>query len=258
MKPLNENDKPKLYVLVALTVCVLGYGAFSFSAGGGTTTAAEAASPTPTASASPSGTTGTGTVASAPGATANGATADPSQAEAINVAAMIEKMGPPTGGRDPFQPVGPAATANNPAPPPVSTTPTITAVPTPVPQRPAPRLEALLGMSNMRPQRPGMEALAEPSVTVGATITPAPTVPVVVAPPPPPDVVVTGVVLGGDTDDKGGVAILRAKASGKDERRFVSVGDYVGNGFSVASVHAGGVHLKNKAGDRVVELKIGK
>jgi hypothetical protein len=76
---------------------------------------------------------------------------------------------------------------------------------------------------------------------------------------PPPDLTVTGVVLGDlSTGVTRNVAILRGKGQGEEDRRFVSVGDPVGNGFRVAAVNADGVDLEDSAGNRRVTLRLGK
>lgn len=247
MKPIEQKDKPKLYALVALTVCFLGYAAFTATSGAGSTppVASSAAKPAPSISPAPG--KAPGIIAAVPG-NPNDPNAPP-----IDVADMITKMGPPAGGRDPFYPVGPAAKNGN-APAPNTPPSRVVTTPAPTPAPPLPRkgLDTLLGMDKM--QKPSM-----PGFAVNEVPRPLETPkPVVLAPPPPPDFVVTGVVLSGDDEDKS-VAILHGKdTKGGDERRFVVAGDYVGNGFSVASVHADGVDLRDKAGSRHVTLKIGQ
>jgi hypothetical protein len=81
--------------------------------------------------------------------------------------------------------------------------------------------------------------------------------PIVLPPPEPPEMVVTGVVLGDLSSGAArNVAIMRGKsAKGEEERRFVSVGDPLGNGFTVTAVHADGVDIKDKT--RRITLKLG-
>ena len=81
--------------------------------------------------------------------------------------------------------------------------------------------------------------------------------PVIPEAPPVPSLAVTGVVLGDPTSgNPRNVAILRSGAG--EERRFVSVGDYVGNGYTVVAVHADGVEIQDKAGNRRVTIKLGQ
>jgi hypothetical protein len=69
---------------------------------------------------------------------------------------------------------------------------------------------------------------------------------------------VTGVVLG----ERGGrdVAILRGGGAGQEERRFVTVGEDVGSGFYVASIHANGITLRSRTHSSLgpVALDLGK
>jgi hypothetical protein len=270
MKPLDKKDMPKLYALGGLAACIFGYAVYQFAAGGGSTATASAkvakgakASPAPGAAAGPTGAgpIAAGTTPGAPG-TPGGAASPTAAGKAGGITGTMVStaggiapfdaalVGPPSGGKDPFMPVGKAAQAKTgvSAPAPARTT----AVPSFTPIAAAPRKTGLDQLLDMAQQKmgPGNPSAAR---TVGS-----PTGgPVVLPPPPPPDMVVTGVVLGDvSTGAARNVAIMRGKGGdGKDERRFVSVGDPLGNGFTVTAVHADGVDIKDKT--RNITLKIG-
>jgi len=221
MKSIDKKDLPKLYVLIGLAVCILGYAIFQFTSGGGNTARAAATKPVAPKAGGAAG------APTAAGAAAPGAAIAPGSLPGFDVALV----GPPTGGRDPFMPEGPAQTAQ-PAPPPhpvaVAARPPLTP------------LNKLLQLD--KPSAPKPAPASSP-------------MPVDV---PPPDLTVTGVVLGDlSTGVTRNVAILRGKG-GEEDRRFVSVGDPVGNGFRVAAVNADGVDLEDSAGNRRVTLRLGK
>ena len=235
-----------------------------------------------TAVAGASGTPGTvatgGVAGSAPGGAvpANGTLAS------LGLAASL----PPTGGKDPFIQVGQyfaaqTRAAATPAPP-----PTPQSIPSASPLPGTPKFSNLAFDENRiirereEGSAPGFAGTTQPAAFPAPTPSPSPT-PL----PGPPPYIVTGVVVA-DRDVPGSrsIAVLRAVAgivspvmtaafagSGNTsgsasssppaggmalpERRFVGVGDPVGNGFVVASVRADGVDLRN--GKRVVTLKIG-
>jgi hypothetical protein len=224
MKPIEKKDLPKLYVLIGLAVCVLGFAIFQFSAGMGSTPAS--ASTTVKADDAKAGAPGSaaGAVAGTPGAAPGVAGFD------------VALVGPPSGGKDPFLPAGPAKPENSVALPPAR----------PVAGAAARPLTGLAGLlASVAP-------MPKPSVSPVELSKP---VAVVV---PVPDLKVTGVVLGDlSTGVTRNVAILRG-GQGDEDRRFVSVGDPVGNGFRVAAVHADGVEIEDSAGNRRVTLRLGK
>lgn len=241
MKPVDKKDLPKLYVLVALAVCILGYFVYSMIAGDAPAASA-AGTKTDTAK---NGAPGTAVASNKGGAPAGGA-AGASAQDTPPVAFDPGVYGPPQGGRDPFQPVGPTA-PTTPTPAPVANnTPPSPKVPPLFPPSSGPKPE--------RPRPPSRLAdLLGPGSNAGATAVR----PVEIESPPAPALVVTGVVLGDPTSgNPRNVAILRGNSS--EERRFVSVGDYVGNGYTVVAVHADGVEIQDKAGNRRVTIKLGQ
>ena len=69
-------------------------------------------------------------------------------------------------------------------------------------------------------------------------------------------------VISGDAESGGEtIAILRGqKGAGADERRFVKIGDDVGNGYVVASISRGGIVLKlQQKGekDKIARIEMG-
>ena len=246
MKPIDKKDMPKLYAVIGAAVLLLGYVLYtSFG--------------TPAPDVSASGKKDAAAGAPAPGGAANGTAVaaapggqqGPGQPGATLVAPAedLNTVGPPTGaGKDPFQPIGIATppTAAPAGPKPFKTALAVLKSPPP----PAPREKlpsSLSDLLNSKGQGPNQPQNAPTAGSVN---------PVEVAP-EAPDLNVTGIVLGDPTTgNPRNVAILRAKSG--DERRFVSVGDYVGNGFTVVAVHADGVEIKDKAGNRRVTIKLGQ
>jgi hypothetical protein len=222
MKSIDKKDLPKLYVLIGLAVCILGYAIFQFSAGMGSTPASASTTVKTEAKA--------GTPSSAAGATAG----TPSAAPGI-AGFDVALVGPPSGGKDPFMPTGLAKPASGAALPP--------------PQQVAAAVRPATGLAGFLNS---VAPLQKPSVNPVALSKPAEVdVPV-------PGLTVTGVVLGDlSTGVTRNVAILRG-GTGDGDRRFVSVGDPVGNGFRVAAVHADGVDIEDSAGNRRVTLRLGK
>lgn len=271
MKPLDKKDMPKLYALGGLAACIFGYAVYQFAAGGGSTATAAAGVATPGAKASPApgaaagpiaagATPGTpetpggaaGTVSPTPGVKPGGITGTMVSGPGGIAPFDTALVGPPSGGKDPFMPVGKAAQTKTgfSTPAPAATT----SVPAFTPIAAAPRktgLDKLLDYAQQKLSTGTVNPSAAQNVgspTGG---------PVVLPPAPPPDMVVTGVVLGDVSNGAArNVAIMRGKGGdGKDERRFVSVGDPLGNGFTVTAVHADGVDIKDKT--RNITLKLG-
>jgi len=269
LKAIEPKDRLKLIVLVLAAFCVFGYSAFQTASYDNQQKAMVAAaqqkiSHQPVVVAANTGAQPAGTLPSVvptvgqvtPGTstTPGGLTGPRSGIAGVPVIATTATTvtGPPTGGKDPFQPSGRFA----PAPP----------SPTPAPQRlvmatPLPAAKPTSGGPIFTPLTP------MPG--------PAPVAPVVMPPPAPPAYTVTGVVVA-DRDNPGAapIAVLRGGAGAGDtgngklastptmtassntsERRFVTIGDPVGNGFVVAAVRADGVDLRS--GKRLVTLKIG-
>lgn len=236
MKPVDKKDLPKLYVLIALAVIIFGFFIYSMTFG----------SEAPPASAAgnkkkPAKTSAPGAAVASNGSAGAGAT----EAAASGTPAVFDPRmyGPPQGGRDPFQPVGMVAAAPQLPPPPVSA---------PV-QRVAPiYVPPAAPIQRLRPSGSLGDLLGNAGKAQDASAKP-----VEMGPPPAPTLAVTGVVLGDPTSgNPRNVAILRAN-NGED-RRFVSVGDYVGNGYTVVAVHADGVEIQDKAGNRRVTIKLGQ
>ncbi|GAB4458780.1 MAG: hypothetical protein OHK0029_20440 [Armatimonadaceae bacterium] len=211
-KQIDPKEKPKLFALIGLAVCVFGYLIYS--------SMGALAPPAPPKPEEPKKEAAAGVAAANAGRT-NGAEGQP-------VVFDPSLVGPPTGGKDPFQPV--AGAVPTPAAPPrvapvPAPRPVIRATPIPMAQ--------LLETANRRAIPPK---------------------PVEMGPPPAPALVVTGVVLGDQRlKNPRNVAILRRP--GSEERLFVSVGDSVENGYRVVEVNAGGVELE--AGDHRVTLELG-
>lgn len=188
-------------------------------------------------------------------------------------------VGPPTGGKDPFLPKGGATAAMTAAAMPKPPAPP---VPTPVPAAAPPdfaagRLDNLLnkaGITSGIPNsvsRGGGVSIAEVMNDEGGNRNTANGFPapsggaagaVALPPPPPPAVMVTGIVMGiAEPGSPAGssVAVVRGAdggAAGGSERRFVRVGDSVGNGFVVAQVKPGGIVIKS--GSRRITLRLGE
>jgi len=237
MKPNNNKEQQKIILVGALFVAmlaVLGYNLF-----GAQGTAAPTPAPSPGAPGAAGG-------PPAPGASPGAPVAPP-------VIFNPQGIGLVTSGRDPFVPAGASTQAPTPTPPPIAVKP--------VPQVPYTgnrglrpdgemrrSMEGILGISNGAGEEGGAGSASSGTVA-----------PVPLPPPAPPEYVVTGVVLG----DKGGrdVAILRGSGSvGQEDRKFVTVGEDVGNGFYVAAIRADGILLKSRlnATQSPVNISLGK
>jgi len=234
MKPIKKEDMPKLAALIALSVGVGGYIIFEVIT--------QVVPPAPSAAATPAPNTAASPGVPAPGgaqvALANGATPVPGGAPGATPTGPYGGELDPANwnpvlinGKDPFMPT---------APPPVA------------PTRPAPILiNPGNPMSSHPPIRTATNLFVQPPVGPVHVVTPATPPP---PPPPAPTYSVVGVVLA-DRNAVGAkegqdVAILR---SGTD-RRFVTVGDPVANGFKVAAIHSGGVDIRS--GDRIATLPL--
>jgi len=270
LKAIEPKDRLKLIVLVLAAFCVFGYSAFQTASYDNQQKAMVAAaqqkiSHQPVVVAANTAAQPAGTLPSVvptvgqvtPGTiTAPGGQAGPRSGIAgvpVIATTATTVTGPPTGGKDPFQPSGrfaPATPTPTPAPPRV-------AIATPLPA----------------PKATSSGPIFTQLTSLGPG--PAPVAPVVMPPPAPPAYTVTGVVVA-DRDNPGAapIAVLRGGAGAGDagngklastptmtassntsERRFVTIGDPVGNGFVVAAVRADGVDLRS--GKRLVTLKIG-
>jgi len=71
----------------------------------------------------------------------------------------------------------------------------------------------------------------------------APPQPIVIPPPQPPSLAVSGVLVAAPGSGGKSVALL----SGSGERRYVSIGDPVGNGFIIASIAMDGIAVVDSA-----------
>ena len=184
-------------------------------------------------------------------------------------------VGPPVGGKDPFvSKVPTVASTVAPAPAPTPVPPTLPDTQPRNSSGAAGRLGRLLdkaGITSTVPNkvsRGGGVSIAEVINGGGGSLSgprpaPAPTyVPtaatavVSLPPPPPPAVMVSGIVLGVSepgNPSNGSVAMLRSgdsvsgggASTGVAERRFVRVGDRVGNGFVVAQIYSDSVVIKS-------------
>jgi len=238
MKPVDKKDLPKLIVLIVVSVGVFGWFMVSMLT----------SSPAP----------------------ANATAAQKAEAEkAQEEAAAADTTAPEdqpfdvssvrllTGGKDPFIPNGPAVpeSALGVAVP----LPTTPAPATPLPYKPRVGGKGLGNIfgTNKNYVRPGAEFMNSTDAPTGNAGT-GNVAPVVVPPPPPPTApvyTVTGVIMGQDEEAKS-VAILRGGSEG--ERRYVSAGDEVGNGYVVSKVTPSGVELKLKGTKHSVTMPIGK
>lgn len=247
MKSLDKKDLPKLIAMIVVAIGLFAYAIVQFSAASNTGTA-RAADATKKQ--------GDSTVGAKPdqtGQVGSAVTAAEDETGQTGMPWDPRLIGFPSGGRDPFTPTGVAAEKDTEAPQP-RIAPSVAAVPAPTgPDGPNAdgRFAQLLGLNRMNPGRSGLPSDASrPSGATGAMVLP---------PPPPPAFIVTGVVMGdSNAGDNRNIAILRgASGPGGEDRRFVTVGDEVGNGFVVAAVHDMGVDLKERNGSRHVTLKLG-
>ena len=219
MKPVDSKDKPKLIVLVLLSVAVIGYGLLQLTSG--------LAGATPRPSAKPEK-----TAAATPDAASTGQL--PSLATHPDDPSVVPE--PSVG--DPFVPRMRTDSAQVPAGQPAPARMT----------KPLPGIPASVLASLGKAGAPPVPALPDPSGNpgpgpdspAGAT---APVGPVEVAPPPPPTLNVAGVLVAEPGSEGRSVAIL----SGSGEKRYVTAGDPVGNGYVVASVSLRGVEVVDQA-----------
>ncbi len=238
MKKLDKKDMPKLIALVVVAVLVFGFAVWQFMP-------KTSAGSSPAAGSTPSVAT-TGTTAAVPAGSETTAS-QPEAPQPFDVG-NVQIL---TGGKDPFVPNGPAAPAlpgqvsapqqTQPASKPVKVAQREPSLGIPSPGT----LPISGGGGGGRPGTPprfNRLPEAEPQQR-----RPAPVVAVALPPPPPPTFVVTGVVRGEQED----IVILRDG----DERRFVRVGDPVGNGFKVTAVLEDGVEIGS--GSRRLILNLG-
>ncbi len=207
MKPVNPQDKPKLIVLIVLSVLVLGYGLLQLTAG------LADASPKPQAATTAKETPVTESVPEGQ-ATATAPT------DALSVI-PDPSVGDPFVPRFAIEPTPVAATSG-------AGGKSVSSPPLPVlPDS----VLASLG-------RPGVAApgLPRSKPTVDGA---GKTEPVELAPPPPPSLNVAGLLVAEAGTDGKSVAIL----AGAGEKRYVTKGDPVGNGYVVASVTLQGVEV---------------
>ncbi|MES2461949.1 MAG: hypothetical protein V4671_15300 [Armatimonadota bacterium] len=236
MKPLNKEDMPKLIVLIVLAVGIFGFALFQFVASSSPSVAAVPAAP-----AAASGTASTGTlVASAAGSGTVSASPD----GAVEPELDFLHVGPPTGGKDPFIPNGSAAEK------PV----TVAVVPA---ARPLPSVVATDSkrsnvISIMQPFGSNQPTFQEREPKAASKEKPVETMPIEL---PAPAWSISGIVLAERDSDgiKRGrdVAILRDSAG---NRRFVTVGDPVDNGYHVSAVLSGGVEIRNDKRTTMIHL----
>ncbi len=157
-------------------------------------------------------------------------------------------------GPDPFLPSGPAAPVD-----PNAVAPLAPIVPIGVsaPVRNANNLERLLGLKNKTGRPDGFAGVMDsinngPGGAAGVAVTPF-----VLPTAPPPAYVLTGVVTseGAGRYSRNSVAILRGGAGETAERRFVKIGDEIGNGYRVVAIFASGIDIKS--GSRTITLNMG-
>jgi|GEM_PF-1188289 hypothetical protein len=230
MKPIDKKDMPKLVALIIVAV-----GVFGFVLKGLMFPGDAVSSPPPAAGASPAA----GTPA------AGQATAGSAESAPLSDAYDPTAVPFVSSGRDPFVPNGQAASTLAVAAPTPTPAPSVTPLPGPVAK---PTKEKLGGILAQLQGNNGPISDVPPAPSGGSVeaITPPD--------PPAPDFQVTGVVLGeGGTRS---VAILRGADS---ERRFVMVGDPVGNGFVVSAINANGIEIRdsNRTTERVVTINLG-
>lgn len=206
MKPLDQKDKPKLFALIGLSVVVLGFGIYQVTAG-----MAGAQAPAPAKDAKPS---------PAPEAAAK---AEQEKQQAALVA-NLPTVPSPLGGRDPFIPQ--IALPGNTPPPPTKVATKTDTVPLP----------------SLNGGGPGIGGVKIEWDKLGGAPAPAPSPkPTVVQlpPPPPPTLAVAGVLVAGPGSGNKDIAVLR----GGSDRRYVTLGDPVGNGFVVSAIRIDGVEI---------------
>jgi hypothetical protein len=228
MKPIDPKDKPKLFIMIgvgAVVVSVVGYEIFTMMG----------PPPHPAAATQPATAKKDGKNATVAANTDK--TPQSSAAAAMDAALAVE----PAGGRDPFMPSGSAA-------------PTKKAVVVPGVAAAAPPPHSTLG-DLLKPLPNGNTGAIHPA---GWHMTPGTMTTVAILPPPPvPTISVTGVVLGEPgVDDP--VAIIHGGDTKGEERRYLTIGDYVGNGYRIVAVYADGIDIEEKTGRRRVTIRLGQ
>ncbi len=228
MKPIKKEDMPKLIVLIVLAVGIFAFAVVQMIS----------LAPPSVAATTPA-VPGTTVVASATGATP---LQDPS---ALDAPAHPEldflRIGPPTGGKDPFAPNGAASPAN------IEAAKVVAPIAPPIISAPLPQAAQPVQPLNVGVGFPG-------GIGDGPTVTEKNPVPAPVEL-PAPSWGVSGIVLAESDSDgiKRGrdVAILRDTAG---DRRFVTVGDPVGNDYHVSAVRPAGVEIRNKKRTAMIRL----
>jgi hypothetical protein len=212
MKPVDPQDKPKLIVLSVLSAGVFGYGLLQLGSG------LAGAAPSPVAKKP---VVVQGVAASAGDASANTVSA-PTDSESV--------VPDPSAG-DPFLPKFVTEAA------PAGAVPSSVAAVGGGAGQPLPVLpDSVLASIG----RPGKPPVSLPGPKSGAVEGADPAVaPVEVGPPPPPSLHVAGLLVAEPGSDGRSVAIL----AGSGEKRYVTAGDPVGNGYVVASVSLKGVEV---------------
>jgi hypothetical protein len=224
MKPVDKKEMPKLIALIGLTVCSLGYGVYALV--GGTSVAA----PPPAAKTQEQQT------AQATPTAGSAAASDALLAELTR----LEGVSDPVLVRDPFVITGSVDGAVPGTPDPPAPGPTVTATPTPTgPDRAtetlAKRGKTLREWLGLEVHPPKGASGDDPRGGGSSSAAPGGTGPVILPPPTPatpPSVTVTGVMIPENGQGKS-IAIVRVN----NETRWLSVGDTVGQGFVVRSIH---------------------
>ena len=213
MKPVDKKDMPKLIALIGLTVGCLGFGIYSLVGG-----ISDASPPAPKVQKQ-----------------APSVAQSPSTDALLVEIKRLEGISDPILVRDPFTTTGGAigvATAT-PAPPAPSTQPS------PSPQdvaitnanRRAQTLGEMLGINVRPPKSQESDPRSSAADTVPGRTPGAVIAPLALPPPAPPELAVTGIMIPENGQGKS-IAIVRVK----NETRWLSVGETVGQGFVVHSI----------------------
>jgi hypothetical protein len=232
MKPLNKEDMPKLIVLIVLAVGIFGFALVQFISSSSPSVAA-----TPAAPGSTPGAGTTVTSAAGPGSAAQDVPVEP-ELDFLHI-------GPPMGGKDPFIPNGSASVDPTAT---VAAATVVRALP-PVALSSSKPVDFGKILADIRPDGPTMTEREEKPAVDSKPMAP------VVVELPAPAWNVSGIVLAERDSDgiKRGrdVAILRDTTG---NRRFVTVGDPVDNGYRVSAVQPGGVEIRNKNRTAMIHL----
>ena len=228
MKPLDKKDMPKLFALIGLTVCSLGYGVYTLTAG------ASYAKPAPQAAKAEEKkgdhkAVGTSEPAAVPSATENPMMAG---------LKLLEQVSDPVIARDPFVTgvvPGTEAPATPGARPPVLPASGQVTLNKPDPAL-AERTRTLADILGLNPKlktdsAPGVINQSTKEATGQKSGLPGGPDVVVLPPPDPPHVEVSGVMIA-ENDDSKSVALLRMESL----TRWVKIGDRVGKDFVVQSI----------------------